>query len=1244
MKNNKEPHMCLNMIVKDEAHIIEDTLTKLLKKIKIDYWVISDTGSTDDTKEVITNFFKKKNIKGEIHDDKWKDFGYNRTAALSHAYNKSKYVLIFDADDELCGDFVLPKEMNKDAYYLQFGDANGTSYIRTQIVNNRKKWKYVGVLHEYISCLEETNGSEVITGKYYTVSGRTSSRNKAGDKYLKDALILEKAYEEALQNKDDIYNRYGFYCANSYYDAGKYEEAIKWFKITLNNKNWDQEKYMSCLKLYYSYKNIGKQEEGFYYLVNGFKYDKERVECLCELVSHYCAIGQNDVAYGYFSIVKSFYNDKYISSSINDKLFVEVSKGNLFLPYYMIIVADKVGDKDTGIKMYKIIFTKKHHEKSTFFIGNMLYNLQFFIEHAKDDQDFLNLFKDYINFLLSIGYHVYDHEFMRNYEKYGIEIPKTEDYKFSKNDCNISNKILLYIGYSPCKWNYTYSLKNALGGSETAALCLARKFPKSYEVYIAGDLEEEKVDNMTFVNMESLKKIVKENAFYMTIVSRYLNFFDFYRTYYSYKTFIWGHDIALYSYGTNMSPEQILTKWANKITGCVCQTKWHKNQFITLYPMLKDKIHIINNGIDIELFDKIQNEVEPLSEVTTNYKKPNRFIYSSCSERGLDRLLELWPHILEKIPDAELYISSYNDFPKNSSEERMKETINKYPDSIKHMGKLTKPELYRLMRTSEYWLYPTCFSETSCITAMEMLMSEVICVYYPVAGLVNTLGDYGIRVERGNEVDTIINLTEKRKNEIKAKGKEYATLCSWTNRAIEWQQMFEMNNDRVNENIDDNTVYPDYPIYVVNLKKREDRREQMKKKIEKVGIKTYNFFEAVNGKELELIPELCLLFERNDFYNKKGVIGCALSHIHLWNKLIMDKENDFYVIFEDDIRFCPNFNKHLDSACKLFVKHKLEHLALGEYHSEKTFPSFTFNLEVYPKDLYKEWNLTFAYIISKEAAKKAINYINSCSVKCAIDNPQAFGYILKYSGLNAKLIHCDIVNEYGSDIQSSSVNDSFDFSIYKENDFGEITVSFCDWWVNEYSGGVFDKNNNFFTNLLRDYSNRYCVKVVDPSDNPDILFYSIFGSAHQNYKAGRKVFFSGEPYSQRDDADFNLTFDKNSYKNTRIPLWFCYCSKDDSRLLMDRKYNNNEDSNKEKKFCSFIATGPGLANNRKEFVEKMSKYKKVDCGGSFLNNIDYNVPLGLNCSGKIEHNNKYKLISQSKVVRFSKFLIITLSI
>lgn len=58
--------VCLNMIVKNESHIIEKTLTMLTNKIKFDYWVICDTGSTDATPSIILNFFKEKNIKGGI--------------------------------------------------------------------------------------------------------------------------------------------------------------------------------------------------------------------------------------------------------------------------------------------------------------------------------------------------------------------------------------------------------------------------------------------------------------------------------------------------------------------------------------------------------------------------------------------------------------------------------------------------------------------------------------------------------------------------------------------------------------------------------------------------------------------------------------------------------------------------------------------------------------------------------------------------------------------------------------------------------------------------------------------------------------------------------------------------------------------------------------------------------------------------------------------------------------------------
>jgi len=49
--------ICLNMIVKNEEHIIADTLKNLCSYINFDYWVISDTGSTDNTKKLICDFF-----------------------------------------------------------------------------------------------------------------------------------------------------------------------------------------------------------------------------------------------------------------------------------------------------------------------------------------------------------------------------------------------------------------------------------------------------------------------------------------------------------------------------------------------------------------------------------------------------------------------------------------------------------------------------------------------------------------------------------------------------------------------------------------------------------------------------------------------------------------------------------------------------------------------------------------------------------------------------------------------------------------------------------------------------------------------------------------------------------------------------------------------------------------------------------------------------------------------------------
>jgi beta-hydroxylase len=64
-----------------------------------------------DTKELIEIFFKEKKIKGELHQDPWVDFGYNRSLALNKAYNKSDYLFIFDADDKMVGNIIFPKNI-----------------------------------------------------------------------------------------------------------------------------------------------------------------------------------------------------------------------------------------------------------------------------------------------------------------------------------------------------------------------------------------------------------------------------------------------------------------------------------------------------------------------------------------------------------------------------------------------------------------------------------------------------------------------------------------------------------------------------------------------------------------------------------------------------------------------------------------------------------------------------------------------------------------------------------------------------------------------------------------------------------------------------------------------------------------------------------------------------------------------------------------------------------------------------
>ena len=409
----------LNMIVKNEAHVIEKTLETLCSKINFDYWVISDTGSTDNTRELIQNFFDKKGIKGELHNDVWRDFGHNRSLALSHAYNKTDFLFIFDADDDLCGTVTIPDKPKFDSYHLRFGGGYSLSYWRTCLINNRKRWKYVGVLHEYITLMDgqgpQSNAN--LAGDYYIVHGTTGGRSTDPMKYHKDAMILEKGFND-LPETDTLRNRYAFYCANSYKDAGNLDKAIEWYIKTINLTGWDQEKYRSCILISDMFRQKNDIEKAIYYCVKSVKFDLTRVEGIYKLVQHYCCEGMDYMAFMYYSLIQNWYENVYLKTIdvLGDKLFVDIMDYDFMLPYYMIIVSDRVKRNEVGVKMYDMIFTKRKIN-TQWFIDNLLFNFQFFVKHVdKSDKGFIARMKSYVELLENNGLKIKESFYHNMYE------------------------------------------------------------------------------------------------------------------------------------------------------------------------------------------------------------------------------------------------------------------------------------------------------------------------------------------------------------------------------------------------------------------------------------------------------------------------------------------------------------------------------------------------------------------------------------------------------------------------------------------------------------------------------------------------------------------------------------------------------------------------------------------------------------------------------------------------------------
>ena len=393
MNTNKT--LCLNMIVKDESLIILETLKNVTEHLEIDYWVISDTGSTDNTCEIIEKFFSEKKIPGELIHNPWKDFGHNRTLALKAAYNKTDFLLIFDADDEICGEFNMPFKnkdpsklyVHEDQYMVKIG--KGFTWVRPLVINNRKKWMFHGIIHEFLSNLEDVSCASIIEGDYYINARTIGNRSKDSEKYIKDANRLKSEYFIELQKPDKgLSNRYAFYAARSFHDSGPefFKDALEWYKIVINNSSqWAQERYYSSYSSGLLYEKQDDFENALLYFLKTVEYDAERIEGiasamqLCYNRGHHVLVN---------SLYSRFKNNIYFPKS--SKLFNVSYFYNDRIQYINSISAYYANDYAGGYNCCKHIILNNKLSDSELF--RTVSNLCFYI-NSVNDTDTLELFK-----------------------------------------------------------------------------------------------------------------------------------------------------------------------------------------------------------------------------------------------------------------------------------------------------------------------------------------------------------------------------------------------------------------------------------------------------------------------------------------------------------------------------------------------------------------------------------------------------------------------------------------------------------------------------------------------------------------------------------------------------------------------------------------------------------------------------------------------------------------------------------
>lgn len=173
-------------------------------------------------------------------------------------------------------------------------------------------------------------------------------------------------------------------------------------------------------------------------------------------------------------------------------------------------------------------------------------------------------------------------------------------------------------------------------------------------------------------------------------------------------------------------------------------------------------------------------------------------------------------------------------------------------------------------------------------------------------------------------------------------------------------------------------------IWVINLDKSKDRLEKITFNLNSLDLK-FNRFSAIYGKNLsnEIINDKTNIYCRNLLCNY-GIVGCGLSHLELWKKLV-NSDSKYFMILEDDVKLNNNSIKIINKLENIIDEYSIDWINLGCIDIGCFFIQTTFEIDEYKFGRPIFPLRTGAYIITKSGANKLLQNITEITYHIDFD-------------------------------------------------------------------------------------------------------------------------------------------------------------------------------------------------------------------------------------------------------------------